>query len=144
MTDQVPDINAGTGLSGHLDIYATGMATLCLLHCLALPFLAAALPFSVYLIDNHWFHQLIVLLAAPATLWIISSARPSGLFTATALCGLALLLLGAFVEALELYEEPLTVAGSVLLGSAHLWRWLRHRSAASDAEDETAAGAELK
>ena len=148
--DQAPSTSSEPRFAGQLDLYAAAMATLCLLHCLALPILLATLPLSLFVIDNHWFHQLIVVLAAPATLWIIYSARPGRLFTVAAVCGLALLLIGAFVETLEIYEEPLTIAGSILLGSAHLTRWLRHRRAAAAtgeapaAEHETPAGAELK
>lgn len=108
-----------------LDFYAGGLATLCLLHCLALPVLIAALPLSLALVDSHWLHQVIVVLAAPATLWVVARGQPGPLFTWVALSGLVLLVVAAFVEPAEPYEEPLTVLGSILLASAHGWNWWR-------------------
>ena len=113
-----------------LDLYAAGLSTLCLIHCLALPFLATLLPLAALFAENELVHQVLVLLAAPASLWVIRkvwSTKGSGLFIGAALIGLGLLLLGAFVGAVAAYEEPITVAGAILLGSAHLWRWLRYR-----------------
>lgn len=113
-----------------LDIAAIGLSTLCLIHCLALPFLASALPFLAHFSENELAHKLLVLMAAPVSLLVVRTARStqgSGLFIVAALTGLGLLFVGAFVEAVSAYEEPITVAGAILLASAHLWRWLRHR-----------------
>ena len=113
-----------------LDLYAAGLSTLCLIHCLALPLLVTLLPLAAHFAENELVHQVLVLLAAPASLWVIRkvwSTKGGGLFIGAALIGLGLLLLGAFVGAVAAYEEPITVAGAVLLGSAHLWRWLRYR-----------------
>ncbi|MEO1245324.1 MAG: MerC domain-containing protein [Pseudomonadota bacterium] len=113
-----------------LDLYAAALSTLCLIHCLALPLLATMLPLAAHFAESELAHRVLVLLAAPVSLWVVWKAWPiegSGLFIGAALTGLGLLLLGAFVAAVEVYEEPITVAGSLLLGSAHLWRWLRHR-----------------
>ncbi len=119
----------GAGRSS-LDLYAAGLSTLCLIHCLALPLLATLLPLAAYFAENELVHRILVLLAAPATLWVVRTSwghNGSSLFIGAALTGLGLLVLGAFVEPLEAYEQPITVAGAVLLGSAHLARWFRHR-----------------
>ena len=124
--------NASLNLQGaggsSLDLCAAGLSTLCLIHCLALPFAATLLPLAAHFAESELVHQILVLLAAPVSLWVVRKAGAgSGLFVAAALTGLGLLMLGAFVGAVAAYEEPITVAGAVLLGSAHLWRWLRYR-----------------
>ena len=114
-----------------LDLYAAALSTLCLIHCLALPLVATLLPLAAHFAENEAVHRMLVLLAAPVSLWVVWKAwstKGHGVFIAAALIGLGLLFLGAFVEATEAYEEPITVAGAALLGCAHLWRWLRHRS----------------
>ncbi|MEM9171145.1 MAG: MerC domain-containing protein [Pseudomonadota bacterium] len=108
-----------------VDIYAAGMAGLCLLHCIALPVLVSSMSLSLPLIDNEWVHKILVLLAAPATIYILMSDRSNSgrpVFVGAALSGLALLIAGAFVPQLEPLEQSLTIAGSILLASAHLWR----------------------
>ena len=114
-----------------LDLFAIGLSTLCLIHCLAMPILASVLPFAAHFAESELVHKLLVLMAAPVSLWVVRTARSvdgSGLFVAAALTGLGLLFLGAFVGAGSAYEETITVAGAVLLASAHLWRWLRYRN----------------
>lgn len=116
--------------SSQLDLFAAGLSALCLIHCVVVPVLAAVLPLAAYFAESELVHRVLVLLAAPMSLWAVRKAWPmagSGVFVATALTGLALLFSGAFVDAAAAYEEPITVAGAVLLGSAHLWRWLRYR-----------------
>ena len=70
----------------------------------------------------------LVVAAVPVSLRVIWKTRPvngNRLFVSAALVGLGLLLLAAFIEAVSPYEEPITVAGGALLGSAHLWHWVR-------------------
>ncbi|MEM7611643.1 MAG: MerC domain-containing protein [Pseudomonadota bacterium] len=118
--------------TGRIDLYAATISTLCLIHCLALPLLAAVLPLAGQISDNELLHKGLVLLAAPATLWVVRHAwRTPGMrgFVAIATTGLGLLVLAAFAAPLEAFELPLTVLGSVLLASAHVWRWstTRHK-----------------
>ena len=116
--------------NAHLDVYAVGMCTLCLVHCIALPLLTTLLPIAGVISDNGVVHRVLVLLAAPATIWLVYKAsleRGSAGFIAMALSGLALLLIAAFVEALASFETPLTLVGATVLGFAHLQRWLRFR-----------------
>lgn len=104
-----------------LDVYAMGLSVLCLLHCLGTPVLVILLlPLAAHLSDSHWIHRTLVIMAAPATLWVVYATRKP-LFTVTALSGLGLLLAAAFVGRLETHELRLTMAGSLLLGAAHLW-----------------------
>lgn len=113
-----------------VDLYAAALSTLCLLHCLALPLLTTFLPLVGQLSENELIHQIMVLLAAPATAWAIKKSLPTAAaswpFIAGATFGLILLLLAGFVETFEAYETRLTVVGALCLASAHLWRWSRH------------------
>lgn len=114
-------IRVGGGL---VDIYAAGLSTLCLIHCLALPLLTSLLPLAGQLAESSLVHRALVLLAAPATLWVGWKSlliKSSKVFVIVAFSGLGLLLLAAFIDALSPYEEPMTIAGALLLASAHLW-----------------------
>ena len=114
--------------AARLNLYAVGLSTLCLLHCVALPVLVAAMPVAAQAAESELVHQILVLVAVPVSLRVIWKTRPvkgNALFVGAALAGLGMLLLAAFVEAVSAYEERVTIAGAVLLGSAHIWHWLR-------------------
>ncbi len=114
--------------SARLNVFAVGLSTLCLLHCIALPILVTVLPVAAQAAENEFLHRILVLLAVPVSLRVVWKALPGDgnrLFVVAALGGLGLLLLAAFVEAVSRYEQPITVAGGVLLASAHLWHWMR-------------------
>lgn len=114
--------------TARLDLYAVGLSTLCMLHCVALPVLASLMPLAAQAAESELVHRVLVVTAIPVSLRVIWKTMPvdgNRLFLAAALVGLVLLLLAAFVEAVSPYEEPITVAGSALLCSAHLWHWVR-------------------
>ena len=114
--------------SARLNLCAVGLSTLCLLHCIALPILITVLPVAAQAAENELVHQALVLAAVPVSLRVVWKTLPldgNRLFVGAALGGLGLLLLAAFVEAVSQYEQPITVAGGALLGSAHLWHWMR-------------------
>ena len=116
------------GSAARLDLCAVGLSTLCVLHCVALPVLVALMPAIAQAAESELVHRVLVIFAVPVSLRVIWTTRPvSGnrLFLSAASLGLGLLLLAAFFEAVSRYEEPVTIAGGVLLGSAHLWHWLR-------------------
>lgn len=113
------------------DASAMLLSGLCLLHCLALPLLAAALPLFGVWAEAEWVHVVFVAIAAPLAglaLWRghRRDALPWPLWTLAAL-GLLGLLAGAFGIPDEASETAMTVSGSVALASAHLWNWRRHR-----------------
>ena len=111
-----------------LDMVAVGLSTLCVLHCVALPVLVALLPAIGQAAQNELVHRVLVVLAVPVSLRVVWMTRPANdnrLFVGAVLSGLGLLLLAAFVEAVSRFEEPVTIAGGVLLASAHIWHWLR-------------------
>jgi hypothetical protein len=111
------------------DLSAIGLSGLCLVHCLALPLLAAALPIFGAWARAEWVHGVFVAIAAPLSagaLWLNSRGepRPRGLYVA-AVAGLGLLALGAVGWPRPALETPITVAGSAALVSAHVWNWRR-------------------
>ncbi len=113
-----------------LDLYAAGLSTLCLLHCLALPLLVTIMPLAAQAAESELAHQILILAAVPVSLraiWKTPAMDGNRLFVGAALSGLGLLLVAAFIEAVSAYEEPITVAGGVLLCWAHLRRWVRQR-----------------
>lgn len=111
-----------------LDASAVGLSTACLLHCLALPVAAAVLPALGVVADNEWIHRGFVLVAMVVTglALVRSMSGARWAFIPLAIVGLALLIAGAFLEPMEAHETPLTVAGALILASAHIWRWRRH------------------
>ncbi|MEM7707243.1 MAG: MerC domain-containing protein [Pseudomonadota bacterium] len=113
-----------------LDLCAAGLSLLCLLHCVALPFLAVLLPATAVLAEAEWVHRVLVFMAAPISFFVLSrttAEQGRALFAVLALTGLALLFSGAFVEALEAHEQWITVVGASLVGGAHLNHWFRQR-----------------
>ena len=112
--------------STRIDAAAISLSGLCLIHCLALPFLASAIPFLGAAADMEWLHKAFVLMAAFLVVFALATAQkhPSRTpFLMLASTGLGLLFAGAFVEALHDHETLLTTIGAVLLASAHLIRW---------------------
>ncbi len=119
------------------DFAAISLSGLCLLHCLALPVLAAFLPLLAVWAEAEWVHAAFVAFALPLTgtaLWRAHRQRPLPLgLIVLAVGGLTGLLLGALPWSAESLEVPLTVTGGLMLASAHLWNWKRrpHAHAAS-------------
>ncbi|MCY4093548.1 MAG: MerC domain-containing protein [Gammaproteobacteria bacterium] len=126
VAESSPDNNR----SAHLDLYAAGMCTLCLVHCIVLPLAGTLLPIAGLVSEDELVHKILVLMAAPATLWLVYKTalhKRNSTFIYLALSGLTLLVIAAFVESLAKYEVSLTVAGATILGASHLQRWLRIR-----------------
>ena len=120
-----------------LDGAAAGLSGLCLLHCLALPFVVGALPMLMPFAESH-LHAQMLYLAIPLSGIAIGTGytrhrNPRVVLAATT--GLALLVAGATVAHGNLgilADRLFTVSGSVVLAAAHLWNGLlsrRHRCA---------------
>ena len=106
-----------------------GLSVLCLLHCLALPWLLASLPIAVLaalpesLRENEWVHAALI---APVLLVsgpVLLRGQPGAAQTLLVISAFMALIGGLFV-AREAVEEALTVAGALMLLAAH-WRRLR-------------------
>jgi hypothetical protein len=112
------------------DVSAISLSALCLIHCLALPVLVGVLPVLSAWQSAKWVHILFVAIALPLTTFALwrshrRHALPRALMfmAAGGILGLAI---GSLGWPDESFEVPVTVAGSLLLASAHLWNWSRH------------------
>jgi len=114
------------------DGFGVGASALCLIHCLALPLLIAALPAVANRFDpGEGFHLGVLLFAIPTSAFaLIEGWRRhralAPLFVGAT--GLMLLAAGLAFENWVAVETGVTVAGSLLLAGAHVVNW-RRRSA---------------
>ena len=106
-----------------------GLSVLCLLHCLALPWLLASLPavalatFPEAIRDNEWLHAALILPVLLVSGPILLRGRPRVAQNLLVITAFAALIGGLFVAS-DPGEVALTVAGTLLLFAAH-WRQLR-------------------
>ena len=113
------------------DSIAIGASGLCLLHCLAFPFLASVLPLFSGIAENELVHKSLVVVALLASGYALSRSKPGRdriIFAILAIVGAGLLVASAYIEAFHDMERPLTIVGSLVLASAHIFRWQRHNS----------------
>lgn len=110
---------------------AVGASLLCLAHCLALPLIIAALPaLSNVLAIPETFHLWVLGFAVPASgaALVAGRARHGARWPlALGALGLILLAVGAILFGSMPAETPTTVAGSLLLVTAHLCNWRLRR-----------------
>ncbi|MET0246225.1 MAG: MerC domain-containing protein [Sphingomonas sp.] len=114
-----------------LDGVATALSLTCLIHCLALPLLLAALP-VLHLPES--FHGFVLAAAVPVSLFALRSGhRRHGrsIVLGLAITGLSLMALGYAGPVTPRGETFLTVAGSIAVAIAHItnWRMTRRRGA---------------
>jgi hypothetical protein len=115
---------------------AVGASLLCLVHCLALPLLLAALPaLSRFLAIPEGFHVGLLFFAVPASgiALVAGRARHGGTRPLLwGIAGLSFLAIAALALAETRWETPVTVGGSLILAAAHISNWrLRHRTGLS-------------
>lgn len=109
--------------SSMLDASAIGLSGLCMIHCLALPLVAALTPAVATWAQAEWIHGAVVLLAVPLSALALWRRGQRLVVVVPALLGLGLLALGALHWPGHDYETPITVAGSLALAGAHLVNW---------------------
>lgn len=116
----------GTG-QGWLDGFAVGASLLCLIHCLALPILIAAMPVLARALGlGEELHVIILAAAIPTSAIALASGhRRHGALVPVfvGVAGLILMAAGAFFVSRAAAETALTVAGSLLLAGAHIANW---------------------
>lgn len=109
--------------------FGMGLSALCLVHCLALPWLLASLPAVMLaslpeaLRDNEWLHAALI---APVLLVsgpVLLRGRPGLRQIGLVLIAFAALIGGLFAAS-KTGEQALTVTGAALLLAAH-WARLR-------------------
>ena len=116
-----------------LDRVAVTGSAVCMIHCLALPLLLAAAPsLSAIIAIPESFHRWVLLFAAPVAMVALLGGNVRHkvpLPLCLGLIGLALMTIGAFVLREGAAEIAITVAGSVLVATAHIMNQrLRHSS----------------
>ncbi len=123
-----------------LDFASMGLSGLCVVHCLLLPFLVAALPFLGVFSQNDMVHQVLILIAAPLS--ALALYRSGGWrkreVLAPMLLGLALLAAAAFISRFEDFEAVLSVVGALLVAGSHVLNYrgrLFHRHSSDCACD---------
>lgn len=116
--------NMGDGL-------AVSLSVLCLAHCLLLPVLAGAAPLLGELVHAPWVHALLLLLAAPLSIWVLAKGYRHHKHAVPLIVGIAglLLLSSGLVHTTHLaWERTASVAGALVLLLAHSHNfWLRSR-----------------
>ena len=109
------------------DGFAVDASALCLVHCLVLPLLIAALPAVAGRLDlGEGFHFGVLAFAVPTSAFALVEGwrrhrAVAPLFAGIA--GLVLLAAGLAFEEWAAVETGVTVAGSLLLAGAHVANW---------------------
>lgn len=104
--------------------FGMGLSALCLVHCLALPWLLASLPVVILaalpemLRENAWLHAALILPVLLVSGPVLLRASPGRWQTGLVLAAFAALIGGLFVGN-EAGEQALTVIGAALLLAAH-------------------------
>ncbi|MFT4074564.1 MAG: MerC domain-containing protein [Asticcacaulis sp.] len=113
-----------------LDIASLALSALCVVHCLALPFLVVLLP-ALTPFTGSWVHAALVLTAAPISLWAIRASHVwrKWQISLPIVAGLILLAAAAFIPALNDIEVAMSVIGALLIAAGHTCNYLYHRPA---------------
>jgi hypothetical protein len=104
-----------------------GLSVLCLLHCLALPWLLASLPMVLLAAlpegvrENAWVHAALIAPVLMVSGPVLLRGRVGAGQVALVLAAFAALIGGMFAPS-EAAEQGLTVAGTLLLLAAHWYR----------------------
>ena len=119
-----------------LDGAAVALSALCLVHCLALPLVVAGLPFLAQYAESHLHYQVLVIVI-PLSVFALGLGyrrhRDRRIMIAGAV-GMLLLVIGATVAHTQLglaADRIFTVAGSLLLATAHFFNSYRKKLANS-------------
>ena len=112
---------------GWIEGLAVSASLLCLVHCVGLPLVIAALPVLSTILDvPETFHLWVLAFAIPASgIALVSGRARHGAMWPLALgaAGLASLAVGAITLGRTAGETPMTVVGSLLLAVAHYANW---------------------
>ncbi len=114
----------------YADQVAVGLSMACLVHCLLLPMAITLAPwlFPAFISDER-VHIGLLALAVPISAWGIGLGfrhHGQGRLVCMAVLGLTFMVAGVLQET-EWLERGLTVAGVVLLATAHILNWQRRR-----------------
>jgi hypothetical protein len=109
-----------------LDRAAIALSGLCVLHCLTMPFVLLALPFLGQLTEGHFHLQMLVVVVPVSSIALGLGFRRHRRMSVMVAGGVGLLLLfvgGTWMhnEVGILADRATTIAGSLLLASAHFY-----------------------
>jgi len=112
---------------------AVGASAVCLVHCLALPLVIAAMPALTNVLDVPIsFHLVMLALALPISGFaLMTGFRRHGAVLPAIVGGVGLVLLaaGTLLLSKPALETGVTVMGGLLLAGAHIKNWrLRHQT----------------
>lgn len=107
------------------DFAALSLSGLCLIHCLAIPALAVALPILGAWAEAEWVHWAFIALAVPISFWALSRGRRQGRARRLLLASIGLGLMVAGASGIG-DETVMTVAGGLTLAVAHALNLRRH------------------
>ena len=125
---------------GRADKVAAALSSLCLAHCLALPFVLAMLPGFATLPQSElhgaeWIHWLLLGLAVPFSFFALrkgyllhGNASPS----LVAAVGFAFVTAGALAHGMAPIEQILTLLGGAVVATAHWQNWRARLSSRPD------------
>jgi len=113
--------------------FGMGLSALCLVHCLALPWVLASVPVVMLatlpdgLRENEWLHAALILPVLLVSGPVLLRARPGRWQSGMVLTAFAALIGGLFIGS-QVGEQALTITGAALLLVAHGARMRRmHR-----------------
>jgi MerC mercury resistance protein len=117
-----------------LDGAAVVLSALCLVHCLALPFIVIGVPFLAQFAEGHLHLQMLVIVLPLSTFALAIGFRRHRnsriLFAGVA--GMLLLIIGATIAHTQLgliADRAFTICGSLMLATAHYFNSIRARAA---------------
>jgi len=109
------------------DAMGISLSGLCMIHCLALPLLVSLFPLAGAWAEAPWVHWLFAAMAGPLAAYVLTRPDATGrrqwLLIAAGVMGVALLFLAAAGFPSHDAETPMTVAGGLILASAHIVNW---------------------
>jgi len=119
--------SAATRAHNWFDGFAVCASVTCMIHCLILPLVLAALPALAARFDpGESFHVIVLALAVPTSAFALVGGwrrHHASIPLIVGAFGLALMITGIAFATREAIETGVTVAGSLLLASAHIVNW---------------------
>lgn len=132
--------HARTKAGNWLDGFAVCASVTCMIHCLGLPLLLAALPALADRIDpGESFHAIVLSLAVPTSaLALIAGWRRHRAFVPLVVgaSGLILMATGIAFAGRAVLETGITVSGSLLLAGAHIANWRMRKTRPHARQDQ--------